>query len=88
MTRETATQKDSNPSYSLAFERDGLQEVKVGEVGKRGGDGPSEVVVVEIQAHKALQSSQLLRYRASQVVHVQFPTNSDTTTNDLYQYHY
>lgn len=50
-----------------------LQEFKIGEVGKGGWDGPGEVIVVEIQAHKAPQSSKLFWYTTHQVVHVQFP---------------
>lgn len=63
-----------------------LQEFKIGEVGKGGWDGPREVIVVEIQAHKALQSSKLFWYTTHQVVHVQFPIiyiTRETHTNPI-----
>lgn len=47
-----------------------LQKFEIWELGEGGRDVPSEVIVIKIQANKALQSSKFLWYGTHQVVHV------------------
>ena len=61
-------------SYAFTVNRsEVLQKSEVGKLGQGWRDRPSKVVVVKIQAHKALQSSKFIWYCPLQFVHVQLP---------------
>lgn len=55
-------------SFALKGKKEGRerrsQEFEIGELGERSRNGAGEVVLVQIQAHEALQPAKLFRYRA------------------------